>query len=160
SLRVQVVPISGAAEIAPHLGIADIILDITSSGSTLKMNGLRELTTVMTSSARLYADPARGSNWSGEKLTALEELAGALASVVRARGKRYLMANVPRESLDQVKQILPGISGPTVVNILNGGQHVAVHAVVASSSVYRTIASLKAVGAEGILLTRIERLVP
>ena len=87
-------------------------------------------------------------------------LADALASVVRARGKRYLMANVPRSSLPEVKKILPGISGPTVVDIMNGGEFVAVHAVVKADSVFRTIASLKQLGGEGILLTRIERLVP
>ena len=157
---VQVVPISGAAEIAPHLGIADVILDVTSTGSTLKMNGLREVATVMSSSARLYAARGRTTTWPADKLNALEMLTGALASVIRARGKRYLMANVPRAVLAQVKEILPGITGPTVVDILNGGEYVAVHAVVKADSVYRTIASLKALGAEGILLTRIERLVP
>jgi ATP phosphoribosyltransferase len=155
----QIVPMSGAAEIAPHLGIADVILDVTSTGSTLRTNGLREIETVMTSSARLYAAPGRISEWSESKTTAFEELAVALSSVVRARGKRYLMANVPRSALDQVKTILPGITGPTVVDILNGGDHVAVHAVVRSDSIYRTIASLKSLGAEGILVTRIERLV-
>ena len=159
-MRVQIVPISGAAEIAPHLGIADVILDVTSTGSTLKMNGLRAIDTVMSSSARLYASPSRTTLWCSEKLAALDQLAVALASVIRARGKRYLMANVPRAALEQVKEILPGLNGPTVVDILNGGAHVAVHAVVQAKSVYRTIASLKKLGAEGILLTRIERLVP
>ena len=159
-MNVQVVPISGAAEIAPHLGIADVILDVTSTGSTLKMNGLRAIGTVISSSARLYASSSRTTLWCSEKLAALDQLAGALASVVRARGKRYLMANVPRAALEQVKEILPGLNGPTVVDILNGGAHVAVHAVVQAKSVYRTIASLKKLGAEGILLTRIERLVP
>lgn len=159
-IAVQIVPISGAAEIAPHLGIADVILDVTSTGSTLRMNGLREIGTVMSSSARLYAAPCRTTRWPQEKLGSLDQLVGALASVIRARGRRYLMANVPRAALAQVKEILPGITGPTVVDILNGGEHVAVHAVVRAESVYRTIASLKLLGAEGILLTRIERLVP
>jgi ATP phosphoribosyltransferase len=158
--NVQIVPISGAVEIAPHLGIADIILDLTSSGSTLKTNGLREIATVMSSSARLCSARSRETTWEPEKRAALDQLVGALGSVVLARGKRYLMANVPRSALAEVKKILPGISGPTVVDILNGGEKVAVHAVVRSESVYRTIASLKQLGAEGILLTRIERLVP
>ena len=159
-MKVQVVPISGACEIAPHLGIADVILDVTSTGSTLKTNGLRAIATVLSSSARLYASPSRKTGWCDEKLAALDQLAGALASVVRARGKRYLMANVPRAALEQVKNILPGLNGPTVVDILNGGEYVAVHAVVQAKSVYRTISSLKELGAEGILLARIERLVP
>jgi ATP phosphoribosyltransferase len=158
--KVQIVPISGAAEIAPHLGIADVILDVTSTGSTLKTNGLREVATVMSSSARLLSARCRASTWKPEKVEVLDQLVGALASVIRARGKRYLMANVPRASLAKVKEILPGITGPTVVDILNGGEFVAVHAVVRAESVYRTIASLKELGGEGILLTRIERLVP
>jgi ATP phosphoribosyltransferase len=70
------------------------------------------------------------------------------------------MANVPRTALDRVREIVPGLSGPTVIDILNGGAFVAVHAVVAQQAVYRTIAELKALGAEGILVTRIERLMP
>lgn len=157
---VQIVPMSGAAEIAPHLGIADFIVDITSTGSTLKSNGLREICTVMDSSARLFAAPLESSSWPAEKQGSLDELIGALDSVIRARGKRYLMANVPRSALDRVKEILPGLNGPTVVDILDGGVHVAVHAVVPAVSMYRTIAALKRLGAEGILLTRIERLMP
>jgi ATP phosphoribosyltransferase len=156
---IQIVPMSGAAEIAPHLGIADFIVDITSTGSTLKTNGLREIGIVAESTARLFGCASHGT-WPAEKQKALEELIGALDSVVRARGKRYLMANVPRAALSKVKEILPGLNGPTVVDILDGGIHVAVHAVVPTKSVYRTIAALKTLGAEGILLTRIERLMP
>ena len=153
---VEVVPVSGAAEIAPHLGIADIVVDLTSTGSTLKVNGMREVVTVMQSSARLVTcreagDPRRDT---------LQELVDALASVLRARGRRYLMANVPRAQLDAVKQIIPGLNGPTVIDIMNGGTMVAVHAVVPAATIFRTIAQLKAVGGEGILVTRIERLMP
>ncbi len=155
---VEIVPVSGAAEIAPHLGIADLIVDLTSTGSTLKVNGMREVATVLQSSARLvtspatFADPARRGP--------LEGLATALASVLRARGQRYVMANVPRSALDRVRAVLPGLNGPTVIDIMNGGSCVAVHAVVAAKSIYRTIADLKSLGGEGILVTRIERLTP
>lgn len=161
--EVEIVPVSGAAEIAPHLGIADIIVDLTSTGSTLRVNGLREIGTVLESSARLIsagADSPRAAAATPDKRRALDELVTALTSVIRARGRRYLMANVPRIALERVKEILPGINGPTVIDILNGGTYVAVHAVVAASSVYRTIASLKSLGASGILVTRIERLMP
>jgi len=157
---VDVVPVSGAAEIAPHLGIADIVVDLTSTGSTLKMNGLREIETVLTSSARLITATNGPRNGDPQRAVEFEELATALASVIRARSQRYLMANVPRAALDSVKQILPGLNGPTVVDIMNGGTMVAVHAVVPAKSVYRTIAQLRALGAEGMLVTRIERLVP
>jgi ATP phosphoribosyltransferase len=150
---VEVVPVSGAAEIAPHLGIADIVVDLTSTGSTLRMNGLREVATVMESSARLIAAPLREAR-------PLDELVSALTSVLRARGQRYVMANVPRAALERVKAVLPGLNGPTVVDVLDGGAIVAVHAVAPALTIYRTIRDLKALGAEGILVTRIERLMP
>src|SRR6202165_6357101 len=156
--NVEVVPISGAAEIAPLLGIADIIVDITSTGSTLKVNGLREVGTLLTSRAQLVTrcdavfEPA--------KTEAVASLIMALDSVVRARGTRYLMANVPRRSLEAVKKIIPGINGPTVIDIMNGGDRVAVHAVVDANTVYKTISALQALDARGILVTRVERLMP
>lgn len=153
--EVELVPVSGAVEISPHLGIADIIVDLTSTGSTLRVNGLREVETVLESTARLIVarvarDDARSQ--------ALDELTASLASVLAARDRRYVMANVPRARLDEVKRILPGISGPTVIDVMNGGSMVAVHAVAPAASIYRTINQLKAVGGEGILVTRIERL--
>ncbi|MCC6244950.1 MAG: ATP phosphoribosyltransferase [Gemmatimonadaceae bacterium] len=157
---VEIVPVSGAAEIAPHLGIADIVVDLTSTGSTLRVNGLREMDTVMVSTAHLITvqggprqgDPARAQE--------LDELVTALSSVIRARSQRYLMANVPRVALDDVRAVLPGLNGPTVIEIADNGPFVAVHAVVKADTSYRTIAQLRALGAEGILVTRIERLVP
>jgi len=153
--QVTVVPVSGAAEIAPHLGIADIVVDLTSTGSTLKMNGLREVGTVIESSARLVA--CKGN--SPDTVRKLDELKQALGSVLAARGKRYLMANVPRKVLPSVREVLPGLNGPTVVDILNS-DYVAVHAVVPAKTIYRTINALKVLGCEGILVTRIERLMP
>lgn len=148
-IAVDVVPMSGAAEIAPHLGIADIIVDLVSTGSTLRVNGLREVATVFESTSRLIVR---------KNTPAFNELVGALSSVIAARGKRYVMANVPRARLDEVKRVVPGLNGPTVIDIMNGGAYVAVHSVVAAATIYRTIADLKALGAEGILVTRIERL--
>lgn len=151
----DLVPVSGAVEIAPHLGIADIIVDLTSTGSTLRVNGLREVDTVLESTARLIV--ARASR-DDARTQALDELTASLASVLAARDRRYVMANVPRARLAEVKRILPGISGPTVIDVMNGGSMVAVHAVAPAASIYRTINQLKAVGGEGILVTRIERL--
>ena len=154
--RVEVVPVSGAAEIAPHIGIADVIVDLVSTGSTLRVNGLREVATVLESTARLIASP--GTRGDAARSRSLDELVAALGSVLAARGKRYVMANVPRERLDEVKRVVPGLNGPTIIDIMNGGRFVAVHAVVEAATIYRTIADLKALGAEGILVTRIERL--
>ena len=157
--NVQLVPVSGAVEVAPHLGIADMILDLTSTGSTLRVNGLREVSTVLTSTARLVAaGPDSGRAPTGARRQSLDELVGALRSVLAARSQRYIMANVPRDRLEAVRAILPGISGPTVIDVMNGGTTVAVHAVCPTEGIYRTINALKAVGGEGILVTRIERL--
>jgi ATP phosphoribosyltransferase len=151
---VELVPVSGAAEIAPHIGVADVIVDLVSTGSTLKMNGLREVATLLEAEAVLVARTETAGS------PRVVELVAALESVLRAEGRRYLMANVPKEALERVKEVLPGINGPTIVDVMDSGRHVAAHAVVAKSEVYRTIAALKELGAEGILVTRIERLMP
>lgn len=158
--NVEIVPVSGAAEIAPHLGIADFVVDLTSTGSTLKVNGLREVETVLRSSAHLITASGGPGGGDAAKGAAFSELVTALASVIRARGQRYLMANVPRARLDEVRTVLPGLNGPTVIDIADGGGFVAVHAVVGADAIYRTIGQLRALGGEGILVTRIERLVP
>ena len=150
---VELVPVSGSVEIAPHLGIADIVVDLTETGSTLRVNGLREVATVLQSTARFVTAQGRNGN-------AMQDLVVALESVVAARSRRYLMANVPRAALDEVKQLLPGISGPTVVDVLNGGDTVAVHAVCPAPGLDRTIRALRRLGGTGILVTRIERLLP
>jgi ATP phosphoribosyltransferase len=157
-IPITIAPVSGATEIAPHLGVAEAIVDLTSTGSTLRVNGLREIGTVLESSARLIANQAALSDRARRK--EIDELATALESVIRAEEKRYLMANVPRAKLDRVREVIPGLSGPTIVEVLDSGEWVAAHAVVDADRVYQTIARLKALGAEGILVTRIERLMP
>ena len=157
-LDVTIVPVSGAAEIAPHLGLADVIVDLVSTGSTLRVNGLREVATILESSARVIV--RAGDSAMDIRGRAIGDLVAALESVIRARGQRYVMANVRRDQLSEVKRILPGLNGPTVIDIMNGGDHVAVHAVVPSDQIFRAISELRAIGAEGVLVTRIERLVP
>jgi ATP phosphoribosyltransferase len=157
-VRVEVAPVSGAAEIAPHLGVAEVIVDLVSTGSTLRVNGLREVATVLESSARLIAGSHARER--AETRCKVDDLLLAMESVLRAEEKRYLMANVPRERLSEVREVIPGINGPTIVEVLDSGAWVAAHAVVDAKRVYQTIARLKALGAEGILVTRIERLMP
>lgn len=153
-LDVEIVPLSGACEIAPHLGLADVVVDLVATGSTLRTNGLRELATIASSTARLYArQPAGDDGWLGE-------LVLALGSVVRARGQRYLMANVPKDRIADVCERLPGLNGPTLGEVVGGGPFVAMHAVVAKAAVPVTIAALRGLGCQGILVTRIERLLP
>ena len=157
-IDIEIAPVSGATEIAPHLGVADIIVDLVSTGSTLKVNRLNEIDVIMESTARVVANVESLAD--AEKKPLVEEVVAALESVLRARAKRYLMTNVQKDTLDEVRKILPGINGPTIVEVLDGSDWVAAHAVVDADQVYQTIAKLKALGAEGILVTRIERLMP
>lgn len=155
---VRVVPVSGAAEIAPRLGVADAIVDLVGTGATLRQNGLVEATTLLESTARLIA--RAGLRDQREAREAACRFRTTLEAVLAAQERRYLMANVPKTALDEVRRILPGITGPTIVSLLDSGRHVAAHAVVPRLEVDRILSELRAIGAEGILVTRIERLLP
>ena len=148
----DIVEVSGATELTPHVEIADAIVDITSTGTTLRMNRLAVVEEVMSSSVRLFA---REETVDHPKV---EQIRTALASVVAADGKRYLMMNVPEDKLDEVKSVIPGMGGPTVMDIA-GGEMLAVHVVVDDREVFETITRLKGAGASDILVTEIERLV-
>ncbi len=152
-LDMRLVDVSGAAEAAPYLGIADVIVDLTSSGETLRANGLRELETITESTARLVCSKSQAER------AEVKALALALESVLRARTQRYLMANVPVRSLERVKAVLPGLNGPTVASVAGDSGFAAIAAVVPEKDVRKTISSLRTLGCVGILVTRIERLV-
>jgi ATP phosphoribosyltransferase len=156
-IPIEIARVSGATEIAPHLGVADVIVDLTSTGSTLRVHGLKEIGTVLESTARLIASPSALGSVDRDRV---DDLATALGSVLRAQEKRYLMANVPRARLTEVREVIPGISGPTIVEVLDSSEWVAAHAVVDATVIDQTISRLKALGAEGVLVTKIERLTP
>jgi ATP phosphoribosyltransferase len=149
---VDIVEVSGATELTPHVDIADAIVDITSTGTTLRMNRLAVVDEVLESSVRLFARPETAGDPKAEQVTT------ALGSVLAAEDRRYLMMNVDGGDLDAVEEVLPGMGGPTVMDIA-GSDAVAVHAVVAENRVFETIAELKAAGASDVLVTEIERLV-
>ncbi|MFB6354864.1 MAG: ATP phosphoribosyltransferase, partial [Halobacteriales archaeon] len=151
-VEVDVVEVTGATELTPHVDMADAIVDITSTGTTLAMNRLAVVEEVLESSVRLFA---RDDVVDDEKT---QQLAMALGSVITAEGKRYLMMNAPRGRLDAIRAELPGLGGPTVMDIA-GDDMVAVHAVVDERDVFETINAVKQAGASGILVTEIERLV-
>jgi len=152
----DVVTVTGATELTPHVDMADAIVDITSTGTTLKVNRLAVIDDVLDSSVRLFARP---DVVDGAKV---EQVVTAFESVLAADGRRYLMMNAPKERLDDVKDVIPGLGGPTVMDVEadeNGNGMVAVHAVVDERDVFETISELRSVGATGILVTEIERLV-
>ncbi len=154
-VKVQIVLVGGACEATPHLGIADAIVDLSSSGTTLKTNRLRVVDEVLETSTFLIAN--RGSLRT--KKEKIDEIHLALESVIRARGQCYLMMNVKRSSLDDVKRVLPGLSGPTVMDVASTENLVAVHAVVNEERVYSLINALKRAGAKDILVMAIQRMI-
>jgi ATP phosphoribosyltransferase len=149
---VDIAEVSGATELTPHVDIADAIVDITSTGTTLRMNRLTVVDEVLQSSVRLFAREEVADD------PKVEQVATALGSVIAADDRRYLMMNVPEDRLGAVEDVIPGMGGPTVMDIA-GGDMVAVHAVVEEDRVFETIADCKDVGASDILVTEIERLV-
>ena len=155
-IEVEVVPLSGATEIAPHIGVADAIVDLVETGSTLRQNGLVELATILQSEAVVVAN--RDSL--ATKRTQLEELRSALKGVLDAQARRYLMLNVRRAHLEEVKELLPGVTAPTLMPLLGHEDWVAVHAVIHEEQVNQLIPQLKRAGAEGLLVLPIERMVP
>jgi ATP phosphoribosyltransferase len=152
---VEVVIVGGACEATPHLGIADAIIDLSSSGTTLKTNRLRVIDEVLTTSTHLIANRESLKT----KKDKIDEIHLALESVIRARGQCYLMMNVRRTSLDAVKRVLPGLSGPTVMDVASSEGLVAVHAVVSEERVYSLITALKRAGAKDILVMSIQRMI-
>jgi ATP phosphoribosyltransferase len=154
-LRVELVPISGAVEVAPRMGLADGIVDLVSTGSTLMMNGLRTIGTLLESEAILVRGPNEGTRHAD----VLDQLATMLHAVVAGRRRKYLMMNAPRSGLEAIEAILPGIDSPSIVPLAND-RMVAVHAVVGADEVWGLLGPLRAAGATGILVLPIEKLVP
>ncbi len=153
--NVRIAELSGATEVAPQVGLADVITDLTETGSTLKLNHLREIGVVLESCAVLIGN----SRSMAEKKERVDEVTGAIESVMNASRKRYLMANVPKASLPNLKTLLPGVAGPTVMNIIGRDDVVAIHAVTNEDEINGVITMLKSVGATGILVMPIERMV-
>ena len=152
---VSVIVVTGAAEIMPYLGISDYIVDLVSTGSTLKINRLREVGTIVESQAAVITSESALA----EHSVKIQEIVDSIKSVIIAEEKKYLMANIPRDKLAEAEAIIPGMDGPTILEVAGNADFVAVHAVVDSDKVFHTINELKKIGARGILTTPIERLV-
>lgn len=153
--KVEIIVVTGACEIMPYLGVADYIVDLVSTGSTLKTNRLREVGSIVESQAAVFtSDAAMARN--GQ---AIQDIVDSFESVIIAENKKYIMADIPKDKLNEVERIIPGIGGPTVLEIAGNDKFLAVHAVVDGDKVFKIIAELKRLGAKGILTTPIERLV-
>lgn len=148
-IDVTLVDVTGSVEVAPRLGLADAIVDLVSSGNTLRTNGLRSLGVLFFSEAVLVGPVEDGEG--------ARRLATILRSVVDARAARYLMLNAPEEALGAICEIVPGSRAPSVLPLAEKGM-VAVHAVVPAADVWRLLPRLEAAGASSILLVPIERM--
>jgi ATP phosphoribosyltransferase len=154
--KIEITTISGAAEVTPHIGVADIIVDLVSSGSTLKVNHLKEVAVIARSNAVMITNEKTYKSKKDE----IDELVAAIESVENAANKRYLMADVPVSSLEAVRKNFPGIAGPTIMNIMGRDDVVAIHVVIDKDKAYEAIHRLKRLGATGILIMPIDRMVP
>lgn len=146
--------ISGSVEIAPRIGLADAICDLVSSGSTLFSNELTELETVLKSEAVLIGN----KNLSAEKQSLLDKLLFRIRAVKKAKNNKYVLLNAPNDKLDSIIKILPGMKSPTILPLAESGWS-SVHSVISENDFWNVIESLKANGAQGILIIPIEKMI-
>jgi len=154
-IPVVVIPLSGAVEVAPRLGLADAIVDLVSTGVTLGTNGLRPIGDLLASEAILVGNPARLVAESGP----VDRLDTMLGAVLAGRQRKYVMMNAPVGRLAELEALLPGLESPSVIPLAHAGM-IAIHAVVGSDDVWDLLPRLKAAGASGILVLPIEKLIP
>jgi ATP phosphoribosyltransferase len=153
-LAVDIHQISGSVEIAPNIGLADAIVDIVSSGSTLFKNNLKEVEVILKSEAVLAVSPKIAP----EAQHIIDKLLFRLEAVLRARKSRYILMNVPNDKIDTVAKILPVLRSPTVLPLAEAGWS-SVHSVIDKDTFWEVIDQLKLAGAEGILVCPIEKMV-
>lgn len=154
NIDATIMPLSGATEVAPLIGVADVIADLTSTGTTLKMNHLREIDTVLNSTVRLIAN----KNSFKTKFDKIESIRTGILGVLHADRKKLIMTNVDKSNLEDVKEVMPGMSGPTVSEVYGDEDMVAVHSVISETEVFETINKLRKIGARDLLVLPIERI--
>ncbi|MCQ2209511.1 MAG: ATP phosphoribosyltransferase [Paludibacteraceae bacterium] len=154
NIKSEIHVITGSVEIAPGIGLADCIFDIVSSGSTLVSNNLKEVEVVLKSEAILIGNP----NLSQEKKEILNELLFRFDSYKNAEGKKYIILNIPNDKIAEVCKILPGMKAPTVTPLVKEGWS-SLHSVITEKTFWDIINQLKALGAEGILVIPIEKMI-
>jgi len=154
NVKADIHVITGSVEIAPSIGLSDGIFDIVSSGSTLITNHLKEVEVLMKSEALLISNP----KLSADKQSVLEELLFRFDAVKMAEDKKYVLMNVPTENIDKIIEVLPGMKSPTIMPLAKEGWN-SLHAVIDEKRFWDIIGKLKALGAEGILVIPIEKMI-
>jgi ATP phosphoribosyltransferase len=153
-IEMRIVELSGSVEIAPGLGTADAISDLVSTGSTLRANHLREFDVLFRSQAALYSPSDR---LPVEKQRLLEQLLSRLEGVLQAAESKYVMLHAPRDALEEITALLPGVEHPSVMP-LEGSDRIAIHAVCVEAVFWEHLEALKAVGASAILVLPVEKM--
>ena len=153
-VQAEIHEISGSVEIAPGIGLADVVADLVSSGSTLFMNGLREVETILQSQAVLVRNPVLAP----EQSALLDRLLFRIQAVKKAKRNKYVLLNAPNEKLQEIIALLPGMKSPTVLPLAESGWS-SVHSVLSEDEFWDRIERLKAAGAQGILVVPIEKMV-
>jgi ATP phosphoribosyltransferase len=154
SINSTIEEISGSVEIAPGIGLADAVCDIVSSGSTLLTNGLKEVETVFISEAVLIKD----QNLSAQKNELLDKLLFRIRAVNKAKASKYVLLNIPTNKIEEVKKVLPGMKSPTILPLALEGWS-SLHSVISEDDFWSVIDQLKNIGAQGILIVPIEKMV-
>ncbi len=155
-VKAEIHTIMGSVEIAPGIGMADCIFDIVSSGSTLVSNNLKEVEVAMYSEALLIGN--KHLNDDPEKMATLKEILFRFDSYKNAEGKKYILLNIPNEKIDAVCKLLPGMKSPTVTPLRQEGWS-SLHSVIEEKTFWDIISQLKQLGAEGILVVPIEKMI-
>jgi ATP phosphoribosyltransferase len=153
-INAEIHEISGSVEIAPGIGLADAICDLVSSGSTLFMNGLKEVETVLKSEALLVAN----KNLNAKQLEIVERLLFRIRSVRKAKHNKYILLNAPNDKLDKIIKLIPGIKSPTILPLADEGWS-SIHSVIEEDKFWEIIENLKNAGAQGILVVPIEKMI-
>lgn len=153
-IKADIHVITGSVEISPGIGLADAIFDIVSSGSTLVSNNLREVEVVMKSEALLIAN----KNLSDDKRDILEQMLFRFEAVRQAEDKKYVRMNAPKNRLDEIISVLPGLKSPTIIPLADN-EWCSVHTVLDQKRFWEIIGKLKEMGAQGILVTPIEKMI-
>jgi ATP phosphoribosyltransferase len=155
AIGAEIVKLSGAVEIAPRLGRADLICDLVSTGSTLQANHLHEVETLLESQAVLIRTPVQ---LAGGKQDWVERLLLRIDGVQQVKESKYIMLHAPRSALPQIRRLLPGSESPTIIPLEGPGEKVAVHAVCRENVFWETLESLKKAGASAVLVLPVEKM--
>lgn len=154
-IKAKIIEIAGSVEIAPAAGMADGIFDIVSSGGTLVSNGLKEVESVMTSSAVLITTPGL----SNEKEEIVKQLLFRFEAILRSVGQKYVLMNIPNAKIDEVISVLPSLKSPTLLPLAQEGWS-SLHTVISEDQLWNMIEKLKSLGAEDILVLSLDKIIP